>query len=343
MTSLDAGPKGLPATGSLFQAHGSVVALCGGVGGAKLALGLEKVVLPASKLTLAVNTGDDFEHLGLAISPDLDTVLYTLAGLADAERGWGRADESWNFMAALEGWGGETWFALGDRDLALHVERTRRLHAGETLSAVMGDLARRAGIRADVLPMSNDPVRTIVHTESGALRFQNYFVKERCSPVVTGITFEGASAAAANPALIRALADPELAVIVICPSNPFLSIDPILAVPDVRGALERAAAPIVVVSPLVGGRAVKGPTGKIMGELGLGASSRSIAAHYFGLVDGIVIDSSDAAEAAALDIPVHVTRTVMNDLDDKRALARAVLGFAATLQRAPSIMARSRQ
>ena len=302
--------------------RGRVVALCGGVGGAKLALGLEDT-LEAGRLTLAVNTGDDFDFLGLRISPDLDTVLYTLGGLSDTTRGWGRADESWNFMAALAQWGGEAWFSLGDRDLALHVERTRRLGAGETLTAIMGDMARRAGIRAELLPMSDEAVRTIVHSTEGDLPFQHYFVKHRCAPVVTSISFDGADDASANPALTRALADPHLSAVVICPSNPFLSIDPILAVPGVRAALRRTVAPVVVVSPIVGGQAVKGPTAKIMGELGHRVSSATIAAHYADLIDGLVIDDSDAADADALDIPTHVTRTLMHDVDDKRALTAA--------------------
>lgn len=312
-----------------------VVALCGGVGGAKLALGLASVLEPG-RLSLAVNTGDDFEFLGLHISPDLDTVLYTLAGLSDPVRGWGRADESWNFMVALGQLGGESWFSLGDRDLALHVERTRRLKAGETLSAVMGDLARRLGLRTDLLPMCDQPVRTMVHTADGALPFQHYFVKQRCAPAVTGISFAGVADAIANPALMRALADPELTAVVICPSNPFLSIDPILAVPDMRAALERTAAPVVVVSPIVGGQAVKGPTAKIMGELGLSVDSNAIAAHYVGLIDGIVIDHSDAADAQWLEMPVHVTGTLMHSAEDKRNLAHAVLAFARSLEEAPA-------
>lgn len=307
-----------------------VVALCGGVGGAKLALGLEQT-LEAGQLTIAVNTGDDLEMLGLRISPDLDTVLYTLAGLDDKKRGWGRADESWNFMAALETWGGEAWFSLGDRDLALHVERTRRLRAGETLTGVMGDLARRTAIRAELLPMSDETVRTIVHTEQGNLPFQHYFVKHRCEPVVRGVSFQGADDATANPALLRALADPNLRAVVVCPSNPYLSIDPILAVPGIRAALRRTAAPLIVVSPVVGGKAVKGPTAKIMGELGLTVDSATIAAHYASLADGLVIDHDDAADADRLGIPVQVTRTLMRDANDKRELARAVLDFADAL------------
>jgi LPPG:FO 2-phospho-L-lactate transferase len=317
-----------------------IVALCGGVGGAKLALGLE-TVLRKSALTIAVNTGDDFEHLGLHISPDLDTVLYTLGGLNDMQRGWGRADETWNFMAALKELGGESWFSLGDRDLALHVERTRRLNAGETLTDVMGDLAHRVGIHAALVPMSNDPVRTFVGTPEGRLPFQHYFVKHACQPVVTGIHFDGASEATPNPALMQALADPTLGAVVICPSNPYLSIDPILAVPGVRDALKRTAAPVIVVSPIVGGQAVKGPTAKIMQELGMSVTSQTIADHYADLTDGLVIDTSDAADAAQLALPTHVTPTFMRTHDDKARLAEAVLSFATTLRAASATRARS--
>jgi len=320
-----------PSTPADTAPAGRVLALCGGVGGAKLALGLQSVVAPG-QLTLAVNTGDDFEFLGLHISPDLDTVLYTLAGLNDTARGWGRADETWNFMATLRELGAEDWFSLGDRDLAIHLERTRRLRAGETLTDVMGDLARRTGVNARLLPMTDSPLRTVVHTPAGELPFQHYFVKHRCEPVVTGISFAGASQAVANPALSQALADPGLTAIVVCPSNPFLSIDPILSVRGLRAALQDSMAPIVVVSPLVGGQAVKGPTAKIMGELGLDVNSQSIAEHYAGLIDGMVIDTSDAADAAALGIPVHVTRTLMRSTEDKCSLAREVLAFAASMR-----------
>lgn len=307
-----------------------VVALCGGVGGAKLALGLDSV-LAQGQLTIGVNTGDDFEFLGLHISPDLDTVLYTLAGVNDPVRGWGRRDESWHFMTTLAQIGGENWFSLGDRDLALHVERTRRLRKGETLSAVMGDLARRFGLRAILLPMTDQPLRTMVHTVEGVLPFQDYFVRLRCAPRIIGISFSGATEASANPALISALADPEVSAVVICPSNPFLSIDPILAVPGVRAALKRTSAPVVAISPIVGGRAVKGPTVKIMRELGLAVNSKTIAAHYAGLIDGIVIDNSDAAHKDHMDVPVHVARTLMRNIDDKGKLAQTVLSFARAL------------
>ena len=309
---------------------GPVLALCGGVGGAKLALGLYKHLAPGA-LSVAVNTGDDFEHLGLHISPDIDTVLYTLSGTDNPDTGWGRADETWTFMAALEALGGETWFRLGDGDLALHVERTRRLGAGESLSEVCAAFARRFGLDARILPMTGDPLRTVVHTPDGPLPFQHYFVRERCEPRVTGVTFDGAEAARPNPEILRALADPALGAVVICPSNPYLSIDPILAVPGMRIALGACPAPVVAVSPVVGGRAVKGPTAKIMAELGVPVTNAAIAAHYEGLIDGLVLDRADAAEAAALGVPALVTETVMTSLEDRIALAAATLGFAAEL------------
>ncbi|MEJ0018591.1 MAG: coenzyme F420-0:L-glutamate ligase [Acetobacteraceae bacterium] len=214
----------------------TVVALSGGVGGAKLALGLSRVV-PAEDLLVVCNTGDDFDHLGLCISPDIDTVMYTLAGVANPEVGWGRADETWSFMETLGALGGETWFRLGDRDVAVHVERTRRLRAGETLSTVTADLCRRLGVAPRVLPMSDDPVRTRVRTDDGWIDFQDYFVRQRCEPVVHELAFHGATTARAQPEFLAALTDPATTAIVICPSNPFISIEPILAVPGVRAAL----------------------------------------------------------------------------------------------------------
>jgi LPPG:FO 2-phospho-L-lactate transferase len=301
-----------------------IAALCGGVGGAKLAFGLAQVLAPED-LTVIVNTGDDFEHLGLHISPDIDTVLYTLSGLADRARGWGVADESWNFMAALGHLGGETWFNLGDRDLATHVERTRRLQAGETLSEVTAALARALAIGPAIVPMSNDPVRTIVSTVCGDLPFQRYFVAERCNPVVTALQFAGAVAARPAPDVAEVLARDDLGAVIICPSNPYLSIDPILAVPGIAAALAASAAPVIAVSPLVGGRAIKGPTAKLMTELGLIPGVAAIARHYAGVIDRLVIDGADAAEAAALPCPALVTPTVMSGDAERTALARAIL------------------
>jgi len=307
-----------------------VVAFSGGIGGAKLALGLYRE-LPADSLMVICNTGDDFEHLGLAISPDLDTLLYTLAGIANPETGWGRAGETWSFMQALDELGGETWFRLGDQDLATHVERTRRLAAGETLSAISEDFCRRLGVRAQVLPMADQPVGTIVRTAGGPLPFQRYFVEQRCAPEVTGFRFEGADAARPLPVVEEVLASADLEAVVICPSNPFISIDPILAVPGTREAIASCHAPVVAVSPIIGGRAVKGPTAKMMAELGLSISARAIAQHYAGLLDGFVLDRADAEEAEAIDVPCLATSTLMTSDDEKRALASEVLAFASRI------------
>jgi LPPG:FO 2-phospho-L-lactate transferase len=311
--------------------EGRVVALCGGVGGAKLALGLQNVL--GSKLHVVINMADDFEHLGLHISPDLDTVLYTLGGLNDRQRGWGRADESWNFMEALGQIGGETWFALGDRDLALHVERTRRLANGESLTQIATDVAKCFGIAAHLWPVTDDPIRTMVVTPEEDLAFQRYFVARRCEPAVRAIRFDGAERARLANGVEDALRPEGLRMIVICPSNPFLSVDPLLAVPGLREAVRAAGAPVVAVSPLIAGQAVKGPTRKIMDELGVEATTAAIAAHYHGLIDGLVIDAGDAAESARLDIPVQAVSTLMTDDQSKTRLARDVLAFGDSLAR----------
>jgi LPPG:FO 2-phospho-L-lactate transferase len=304
-----------------------VLALSGGVGGAKLALGLARV-LPSGNLTVVANTGDDFEHLGLHISPDIDTLIYVLAGLDNPQTGWGRRDETWSFMAALAELGGETWFRLGDRDLAMHVERTRRLKAGETLSTITSDVARRLGIGSRILPMTDDAVRTRVETREGLLDFQNYFVGRQCVPEVTGFVFDGAARAVPHPDVLQALRHPGLRAVIICPSNPFISIDPILALPGLRAALAATAAPIIAVSPIIAGRAVKGPTAKMMTELGLAVDPLTVAAHYRGIIDGYVMDDADSQMAVMLDLPVETTRTLMQSLDDREALAYAVLDFA---------------
>jgi LPPG:FO 2-phospho-L-lactate transferase len=310
-----------------------VVALCGGIGGAKLALGLSRVVAGADLMVVA-NTGDDFEHFGLAISPDLDTVMYTLAGLDDPQRGWGRRNETWTFMAALEALGGETWFALGDGDLAIHVERTRRRRAGEALSAITADFCRRLGIAARVVPMTDDIVRTRLRTDEGWLDFQDYFVRRRCAPRVLEVVYDGAATARAHADVLAALGDPRLRAVVICPSNPFLSIEPILAVPDLREAIARAAAPVVAVSPIIGGHAVKGPTAKMMSELGLEVSAAAVARRYRDLLDAYVLDGADAAEAGKLGIPVTLAHTLMTTLADRENLAQHVLASADALAKA---------
>jgi len=307
-----------------------VVALCGGIGGAKLALGLSHVVAGADLMVVA-NTGDDFEHLGFAISPDLDTIMYTLADLDDPQRGWGRRNETWTFMAALEALGGETWFALGDGDLAIHVERTRRRRAGEALSAITADFCRRLGIAARVVPMTDDVVRTRLRTDEGWLDFQDYFVRRRCAPRVLEVVYDGAATARAHADVLAALGDPRLRAVVICPSNPFLSIEPILAVPDLREAIARAAAPVVAVSPIVGGHAVKGPTAKMMSELGLEVNAVTVARRYQELLDAYVLDRVDAAQAAKLGLPVTVAHTLMTTLADRENLARHALASADAL------------
>jgi len=311
---------------------GPVLALSGGVGGAKLALGLCRI-LPPDTLTIVANTGDDFEHLGLAISPDLDTLLYTLSGNDNPELGWGRRGETWNFMAALEALGGESWFRLGDGDLATHVERTRRLKAGESLSAIIDDFRRRLGIIARLLPMSDDPVRTRLRTPEGWLDFQDYFVRLRCAPVISELAFEGAETARPYPDFLATLADPDLRAIVICPSNPFISIDPILAVPGIRAALRDCHAPVVAVSPIIGGKAVKGPTAKMMAELGLPVDAAAVAHHYRDFLDLYIADEEDAAAVAGLDIPVVLTRTLMQSLADREALARTILAATDRVQK----------
>lgn len=309
------------------------VALCGGVGGAKLALGLAHV-LPPGDLTLIVNTGDDFTHLGLHVSPDLDTVMYTLAGISNTQQGWGREGETWSFMSGLRKLGGEDWFQLGDLDLATHIERTHRLAAGETLSGVTRRLFAALGVGARVLPMSDDPVRTIIHTADGPLAFQHYFVRDRCEPKVTGFSFAGAEQAAPAPGVLEALAAPDLDCIILCPSNPFVSIDPILAVPGIRAAIGAARAPVIAISPIVGGRAIKGPTAKMMQELGVPQTAQAVGAHYGGLLDGFVLDARDAALAPEITAGGLICRTaqsVMQSLEDRVELARSVLDFAAKL------------
>jgi LPPG:FO 2-phospho-L-lactate transferase len=312
--------------------NGLVVALSGGIGGAKLALGLSRV-LPPEELLIVANTGDDFEHLGVSISPDLDTLMYTLAGLDNTVLGWGRRDETWSFMETLSQLGGEDWFRLGDRDLAVHIERTRRLRAGQKLSAITADFCRHLGVGPRLLPMSDDPVRTRVLTDAGWIDFQDYFVHQQCRPVVRGLAFAGAAAARAHPDFLGALADERLRAVVICPSNPFISVDPILAVPGVRAAFAACRAPIVAVSPIIGGKAVKGPTAKIMGEFGLDPSAAEVARHYGDLLDGFVVDHADASVAAALGMRTAVAQTLMTTLAEREALARAVLDFAGVIAR----------
>jgi len=326
-------PQTLAATAATAPAP-SVLALSGGIGGAKLVLGLYRVLAPWN-LAIAMNTGDDLVHMGLHVAPDVDTIMYTLAGENNAELGWGRVGETWSFMDQMGRLGGETWFNLGDGDVALHVRRTDLLGRGEGLGEITQRLYEAVGLQTHAWPMSDDPVRTIVETADGrALPFQNYFVEERCQPSVQGFVYEGAAAATANPRILEALGDTNLQAVILCPSNPFVSIDPILAVPEIQDALAACPAPVVAVSPLIGGKAVKGPLAKMYEERGHRADNASVLAHYADFLDGFVIDETDAADADRLGVPTRVTRTMMASLDDRDALANEVLEFSGTLTRA---------
>lgn len=305
------------------------LAITGGVGGAKLALGLCHLLPPAA-LSLVVNTGDDFEHLGLHVAPDLDTLMYTLAGLSNPDTGWGRVGESWQCLETLRTLGGEAWFRLGDRDLAVHLQRSARLRSGASLSVVTAELFAALGIAHRAMPMSDQPVRTLVHCDAGTLAFQHYFVRERCAPRVSGFSFAGADSAHPAPGVLEALADPALRGVIICPSNPFLSVDPILAVPGLREAITACRAPVIAVSPIVAGAALKGPTAKIMEEMALPQTAATVAAHYGDLIDGFIIDHSDhelLAEIAADRLRVTSAQSVMVTLDDKINLAHTALEF----------------
>lgn len=307
---------------SLPPAH--YLALCGGVGGAKLALGLSHVLAP-EQLTIIVNTGDDFEHLGLSISPDIDTVTYTLAGLVQPTQGWGRDEESFAALDTVARLGGDTWFRLGDKDIGLHLVRRMLLGEGLSLSAVSARIARQLGVVHEIAPMTDGNVRTMLETTSGTLPFQHYFVRERCAPVVTGIKYAGADYAQASPALMQALANPALAGIIICPSNPYLSIDPILALPGIRRLLAESPAPVVAVAPIVSRQAIKGPTAKIMRELAVEPSAAAVATHYADILDGYLIDTAD--QAALPGVTVRAGNIVMRTLADKVALARRSVEF----------------
>ena len=320
-----------------------VIALSGGIGGAKLALGLDRA-LPARELLLVANTGDDFDHLGFRICPDIDTLVYTLGGVSNTELGWGRADETWAFMEELRKREPEqAWFLLGDKDLETHRLRREALQAGLTLTQATARLAQRHGVDATILPMSDDPVRTWLQVEDEAgerwLPFQEYFVKLQCRPAIRRIEYRGAARARLSPPLRSALQSGRARAVILCPSNPFLSIDPILAVPGLRQGLQDNGAPVVAVSPIVGGRALKGPAAKIMSELGLAPDVLAVAAHYRGLIDGLVIDREDAGLQSRLQdvgLQVAVTDTVMRSLDDRVRLARDVLDFADAIADSPA-------
>lgn len=304
-----------------------ILAFSGGVGGAKLIRGLAAMLAP-DELTTVVNVGDDFDHLGLRVCPDIDSVMYACADLNDAARGWGRRDESWNFHQSLPALGHEPWFQLGDRDLATHVLRTHWMSLGSRLSEVTARMTRALGIAHVVTPVTDDPVRTHVLTDAGELPFQDYFVRRRCEPVCQSLRFEGAETARLAPALAKLARLQTVRGFVICPSNPFLSIDPMLALPELRALLARRRAPCVAVSPLVAGQAIKGPAAKMMRELGREVSTLGIARHYQGLLDGLVIDAQDAQDAPALEalgLRVAITDTLMKTDRDRQRVARAAL------------------
>ncbi|HEX7911654.1 MAG TPA: 2-phospho-L-lactate transferase [Paraburkholderia sp.] len=313
----------------------STIAFSGGVGGAKLALGLARA-LPPEELLIVGNTADDFDHLGLHICPDLDTITYTLSGRANRSQGWGVEGETWNCLEALSELGGPDWFRLGDRDLATHLYRTQRLREGARLSEVTAEICVALGIAQRVLPMSDDPVSTIVGTAEGELPFQDYFVRHRCEPRVTGFRFAGADRAAMHPELRTAFDSPNLRAVIFCPSNPFVSIAPMLAIPGMKEALRSIHTPIVAVSPIIGGKAVKGPAAKMMSELGLPISSLAVAQHYRDLLTSFIVDETDSDEVARireLGLGCEAMPTLMNNDDDKLRLARSVIAYCHELSR----------
>lgn len=297
--------------------------LCGGVGGSKLADGLARILKP-EELTIVVNTADDFDHLGLRICPDIDTVTYMLGELVHPERGWGRNDETWSCMETLRSLGGESWFQLGDRDLALHLFRTERLKAGDTLTAITAEVCARFGIRHVPVPMSEDIVSTIIGTNQGELNFQDYFVRFRCMPKADGIRYAGSDQAKPSKPFIRALQSPDLAGILIAPSNPILSIAPILALPDIRQTITARRIPVIAVSPLIGGKAVKGPADKLMAELRHPPGNAGIASFYGDLIDGLLIDRMDEAEIGST-VRTRADDILMRNAADRERVARLCL------------------
>jgi LPPG:FO 2-phospho-L-lactate transferase len=305
-----------------------VVALSGGVGGARFLRGLVDVVPPAD-VTVIGNVGDDVEILGLHVSPDLDSIAYALSGLADEERGWGRADETWNALASAETLGGESWFRLGDRDLGLHLVRTQALRAGESLSAVTRRLTAALDLGITLLPATDDRLRTHLHTPAGRFPFQEWFVARGHRDEVDALEYAGADGARPAPGVLEALAEAD--VVVLAPSNPYVSIGPILAVAEIRAALEARRAAAVAVSPLIGGRAVKGPADRMLARLAGGTSPHQVASCYLGLIDALVIDEADAADAEGLPVRAIVTRTLMADAEARRRLALAALDVAGAL------------
>lgn len=306
-----------------------IVALAGGVGGARLADGLAQILNP-EMLKVIVNIGDDFYYNNLRICPDLDTVCYTLAGMENPDLGWGLAGESWNMQEALQRLGAETWFHLGDQDMATHLERTRRLKNGQSLSQVVHAFYQAWGVTVEVLPASDQHVPTIVNTDQGSLEFQEYFVHRQCRPRVSGFIFENAAQARPAPGVLKALSQADL--IMICPSNPWVSVDPILAIPGIRETIEKrhlnASLPVIAVSPIIGGKTIKGPAAKICLEMGLPPSAVTVARHYGTLISGFVMDQQDSDLIdliKALGLDTLVTNTIMRGREGRKRLAQEII------------------
>lgn len=307
------------------------VTLSGGVGGAKFAAGMNMLAAPGEH-DILINTADDFNHLGLRICPDIDSVTYALADRNDRNRGWGRSEESWNCMATLKEIGAESWFSLGDKDLGLHLFRTHQLGQGVSLYQITRQISTSLGVKSRLIPMSESEVKTIVSTDSGELDFQDYFVKHQCGPTVRNIRYSGVETAKLHDIALRSLHSPQLEAVFIAPSNPFLSIDPILNLPEVRSMIKALGVPIVAISPLIGGRALKGPLDKMLYGMGKPINHQSIADHYAGLIDCLIIDSADISEGRSIDIPIHMTQTMMNCRKDERSLAEQAIMVANNLK-----------
>ena len=314
------------------------IALSGGVGGAKLALGLSQILAP-NRLSIVANTADDFKHIGLNISPDLDTIMYTLANLNNPRLGWGQTKETWEFHGALGRLGEETWFKIGDRDLATHIVRTMRLNNGRKLSQVTKELCSSLGVTHHLIPMTDDTVATVVRTNSGQnMPFQQYFVRERCNPKVIGFEFQGITTAALSPDFLRSLKSPKPRLIIICPSNPYVSVDPILNMSGVIDMIAARRIPVVAISPIIGGQALKGPAAKMMEELGDPPSAIGVAKHYRALyrdmLTGFIIDEKDRileSDLTEMGLLTTVTNTVMVTLQDRINLAQEVLRLGSRL------------
>lgn len=309
----------------------TILCLSGGVGGARFAEGLQRA-LPSGHLSIVVNTADDFDYLGLRICPDLDSVLYSLGGLNDTQRGWGRSGETWECQGVLKKLGDPAWFALGDRDLAIHLIRTKDLHMGKSLAQITQSFAAMLSVPSTLIPMTEDRVMTVLQTNLGRLEFQDFFVKQRGEPIVKGITYEGIESSRIHPQLVSLLQSESLQAILIAPSNPYLSIDPILSIPGMRDLLKSRRVPCIAISPLVGGNAVKGPLGEMLDSLEGSRSPEVFIRHYEALIDGFVVDISDESQVRNIDLPCRALPTLMTDADSRLALAKQAFSFASSLR-----------